>query len=83
MSDWIQNVLLKWRSEGVKLNPPASIAEIENVESRLILSKSEGVGKPDAHGLLLYSIFVSVSLKYAAGFALMACLPAVKVRRRD
>ncbi|QKJ29303.1 SMI1/KNR4 family protein [Mucilaginibacter mali] len=35
MENWIQNVLSKWQSEGVKLNPPASGAEIENVETIL------------------------------------------------
>lgn len=35
MENWVQNVLSKWRSEGVKLNPPASVTEIEKVETIL------------------------------------------------
>jgi hypothetical protein len=35
MEDWIEKVLLKWRSEGVKLNPPASLLEIERVAAVL------------------------------------------------
>jgi len=32
MENWIQDAILKWKSEGVKLNPPATIAEIEKAE---------------------------------------------------
>jgi len=35
MENWIQDVIAKWRSEGVELNPPVSITEIENAESIL------------------------------------------------
>nr|WP_294947088.1 SMI1/KNR4 family protein [uncultured Mucilaginibacter sp.] len=35
MENWIQDVILKWKLEGVKLNPPASIDEIENAEAAL------------------------------------------------
>ncbi|MEO6976748.1 MAG: SMI1/KNR4 family protein, partial [Mucilaginibacter sp.] len=35
MENWIQNVIEKWSAEGVKLNPPATIIEIEKVESIL------------------------------------------------
>jgi hypothetical protein len=35
MENWLQELLIKWRSEGVKLNPPASVAEIENAETVL------------------------------------------------
>jgi hypothetical protein len=33
MDNWIQEVIAKWKSEGVKLGPPASISDIEKVES--------------------------------------------------
>jgi hypothetical protein len=35
MENWLHNLLLKWRLEGVRLNPPASVAEIEDVETIL------------------------------------------------
>jgi hypothetical protein len=35
MENWIEEVISKWRSEGVKLNPPATIAEIETTEAVL------------------------------------------------
>jgi len=35
MENWIEHLIAKWKSEGVKLNPPATIAEIENTEAVL------------------------------------------------
>ncbi len=35
MKSWVQEVISKWKSEGVKLNPPATIAEIEKTEAIL------------------------------------------------
>lgn len=35
MENWVHELLLKWRKENVKLNPPSSIAEIESAESFL------------------------------------------------
>jgi len=35
MERWIQDALLNWQSDKVKLNPAATIAEIEHVESVL------------------------------------------------
>jgi hypothetical protein len=35
MSNWIDEVMAKWRTEGVKLNPPATILEIEKTETAL------------------------------------------------
>jgi hypothetical protein len=35
MENWIQKVIEKWTAEGVRLNPPASIVELENTESSL------------------------------------------------
>ncbi|GAA3959272.1 SMI1/KNR4 family protein [Mucilaginibacter dorajii] len=35
MDNWIQEVISKWQSEGVKLNPPATISEVDAVESFL------------------------------------------------
>ena len=35
MEKWIQDALLNWQSDKVKLNPAATIAEIEHVESVL------------------------------------------------
>lgn len=35
MDNWIQKVLTKWQTEGVKLNPPATIAGIERAEAVL------------------------------------------------
>jgi len=35
MESWVQTFISKWKSEGIKLNPPATSIEIENVESVL------------------------------------------------
>jgi hypothetical protein len=35
MNDWVEKVITKWRSEGVKLNPPATALEIEKTGSVL------------------------------------------------
>nr|WP_067060126.1 SMI1/KNR4 family protein [Mucilaginibacter sp. L294] len=35
MENWVQEVISKWKLEGVKLNPPATAIEIENAESIL------------------------------------------------
>ena len=35
MENWVQIVIEKWRSEGVKLNSPATIANIEKTESAI------------------------------------------------
>src|SRR4051812_34218102 len=35
MDRWIQKVISKWKSEGVKLNPPATIVEIERAQTAL------------------------------------------------
>jgi hypothetical protein len=32
MENWIQKVISKWKSEGVKLNPPTSISDINKAE---------------------------------------------------
>jgi hypothetical protein len=44
MENWLQELLIKWRSEGVKLNPPASVAEIENAET--VLDFKQRILKP-------------------------------------
>jgi len=33
--NWVEKVVAKWESEGVRLNPPANLLEIERVESIL------------------------------------------------
>lgn len=33
MENWIEDVIIKWKSEGVKVNPPATLAEIEFAEA--------------------------------------------------
>lgn len=33
--NWVEKVIAKWESEGVRLNPPANLLEIEKVESIL------------------------------------------------
>ena len=35
MENWVQGVISKWKSEDIKLNPPATIVEIENTEAVL------------------------------------------------
>ncbi|MEN0053336.1 MAG: SMI1/KNR4 family protein [Mucilaginibacter sp.] len=35
MENWIEEVITKWQLEGVRLNPPAAISDIEEVESIL------------------------------------------------
>lgn len=35
MENWILEVLTKWKLEGIRLNPPATNAEIENTEAVL------------------------------------------------
>jgi hypothetical protein len=35
MENWVQGFISKWKLEGIKLNPPATIVEIENTEAAL------------------------------------------------
>jgi len=50
MEDWVKDVILKWKSEGVELNPPATIFEIENTETVLSYKFP-----PDFKALYLYA----------------------------